>query len=80
MKKIYSGRAERKAPPQSPDLSKIPHLRNALTKAATEGQLPAIAHAAGCRSEDLKPFMRGAVSTPPSGMRSRLIAVLSPDR
>lgn len=78
MRKRYSGRSELCDKPQFPDLSKTPYLRNALAKAVIDGQLPAIAEAAGCRTEDLKPFIRGAVSAPPAGMRSRLIAVLSP--
>lgn len=80
MTKSYSGRGENADLPQTPNLRKLPALRQELKSAVDQGRLGYIAHMAGCKTQDLKPFISGSVNKLGGGIRSRLIAVLSPDR
>lgn len=69
--KGYSGRGEYNDAPQSPDLSKTPNLRKALS--AVADVWPAIAESAGCKTKDLKWFANGKRVTLPEGITGRVI-------
>ncbi len=78
--KGYSGRSEYSDIPEGKDLRKLPALRLELKAAADKGQLSAIAAEAGCSTQHLKQLMKGDISKPYSGVRSRLITALAPAR